>query len=522
MLIYNKVLDFYHNLNGNLYMILFQRSRILIDNIDEYKSEEFIKNNTIFEKNMNFGFNEKWISIAEVEYNKKSYIALPRSYPVKLAKHYALENDCIKDDSYDDYELCDIKLKKDITYKDDLQVELSDFLFGRNNYKSIYDKPRRALFADTGVGKTFLSIDYICKTKLKTIIFCPDDRAIKVWTEELLKFTDIDESEICILQGSINLPRVLKNKDKYKIVLFSTNTASSLFKEDKIDNFINFIKQMKFGLKIFDEMHLRLKTIFFIDMYTNCYKTIYLTATNNMRIYGEQKVMNYMTPSEDCVYIQDPVKKFEFFKIIYHSTPEDFKNVYKRICKPNGFDANEYLKYITSCEKNREFFLNNVILYSYNAALKMLKESGQKIAILTKSKQSGKIIGEFLSKHFPEKSVGYFNSDIRDMKIREKELECEIIISTDKSFSGILNIYNLSVIINTTPITSIAHIKQIMGRLRKEEDKRRIVFQLCDNTFKKAKDMLYRQTIACEPITVYIKEKFINEPTIRRTIEIEE
>jgi hypothetical protein len=503
-------------------MILFQRSRILIDVIDESLQEEFIKKNTIYEKNMSFGYNEKWTSIAEVEYNGNVYIALPRSYPIQFAKKYALDTTCKLDNSFDSYETCDIKLKQGVTYKNDIQKLLSDFLYGRNTYKEILNKPRRALFADTGIGKTFLTINNICETNLKTIIFCPDDRAIKTWKEELLKFTDLHEDEILYLKCVSNIKKAIKNKNKYKIVLFSINTASSMFSNNNIDEFTEFMSEFKFGLKVFDEMHLRLKSIFFIDMYTNTFKTIYLTATNNMRIYGEQKVMEYMTPSEDCVYLQEPVKKFELIKFIYHTTPSNYTEVSKRIQKVNGFDANEYLKYLFRDEPVTEFYLNNVIKPVYNHALKLIKEENQKVAILFKSIESGKIVGNYIQTLYPDLKIGYFNSEIKDMKIREKELDCNLIISTDKSFSGILNIYNLSVIILSTPITSIAHIKQIMGRLREEPNKRRIVMQLCDNTFKKAKDMLYRQTKTCEPVTTSIKEYFINQPTIKTKVEIDD
>ena len=196
---------------------------------------------------------------------------------------------------------------------------------------------------------------------------------------------------------------------------------------------------------------------------------------------------------------------------MYYTEPEN-QAVYKLVNKPNGFDALEYLKYATEDEVASKFFLEDVIEPTYKLSLRMLKnETKYKVAIITKTNSSGRIIGEYLAKKFPNKTIGYFNSSIQDMKVRELELNCEIIISTDKSFSGILNIYNLSVIINCTPITSEAHIKQIMGRLREEGDKRRLVFQLCDSSFKKAANMLYRQIKTCEPVTTSIKLFKIND-----------
>jgi ERCC4-related helicase len=87
-----------------------------------------------------------------------------------------------------------------------------------------------------------------------------------------------------------------------------------------------------------------------------------------------------------------------------------------------------------------------------------------------------------------------------------------VIISTDRSFAGILNIPHLEVIINVTPVTSEAHIKQIAGRLRKEKDKRRIFIQLGDLSFKKARNMMYRERKVMEEVSISMDRITVGKP----------
>jgi hypothetical protein len=491
-------------------MIIFQRNRILVSEIQEDLKSEFIKNNTVFQKAMTFGYEEKWTAIAEVMYKDQPYIALPRNFPLKYLNKYLTDNERLKDDYHIPYKK--VPIKNSFQPRDDVQVELLDFLIGRNQYKEINGKPRRALFADTGIGKTYLTLKFLCGFNYMGCIFCPDERALKTWKEEIAKFTNIEEHEIAIAQGRESLPKILKNKDKYKILLFSNKTASSMYDSNNVDEVISFFEQMEIAVKIFDEMHLHLRTIFFTDMYIVTFRTVYLTATNEMRIFGEQKVLNHMTPMEDCVYKQEDVPKFDFYKVVYYTNPPRMDK--KGIEKIGGFDALQYLKFLL-CErpKRTEFFWNMVLHPTFKKARKMLTDPvNHKIAFIAKTNEAGRWIGNKIEQNYPELSIGYFNSDIKKMELRELELDRQVIITTDKSFAGILNIYNLSVEIIATPITAPAHIKQIMGRLREEGNKRRIVFQLADCSFKSVKGMIYREVKLLEPICLSMNTIKVNEP----------
>jgi hypothetical protein len=496
-------------------MIIVQRNRILLSGLKEETHSSFIKLNTIFNKKFTYGYETLWTALHEIKIDGKFFLCVPRGYTYSELKKYVEDDgEVIKDPSHIEYREASFNLN--IEPRDEIQKDILTFLHGTENYKDIKDKARRAVFADTGIGKTFITLKYISESKLFTCIMCPEDKSIKTWMQELEKFTDVKHDEIGIIKGSDSLNKIIKNKDKYKIVLVSNKTISSLFESKRFDEVYDFFNTMQFGLKVIDEVHLHLKTVFFLEMTVNLYKTFYLTATDNRRIFKENEVLKRMMPEDSCVYRQPTVKKFEFYSVEYYSNPKDRKHV-RGIEKPNGFDGLLYLKYILNESlPYKDFYIEKVLLPSLRIAFKVIKNEPYKVAILFKSIDAGNIIVKYLQDNncFPGKSIGVFNSTISDIHLRMLELDKDIIVSTDKSFSGMINIKGLAVIINCLPITSIAHIKQIMGRLRDEGTKRRVFIQHTDRSFKKAAGMVYREKKIVEDICTSMEVIKVNTADI--------
>lgn len=490
-------------------MIVIQNNRILVNDLIQDSLKDFFIKNTIYDNGNGYSVEEKWTSVLPIVYKGEEYLAVPRLIPRKFITEITNDDTVIHDDYFIPFEKIIINNKN--KPRNEIQETLLDFLIGRNSFNTIQNKPRRGLFANTGIGKTFLTLKYICGYKFLACIFCPDERALKTWIEEILKFTDIKQEEIGIIKGRNTLVSLMKSKVKHKIFLFSNKTASSLVDTDDEKLILEFFEDKKIAIKIFDEFHLYLKTIFHMDMVLNTYRTFYLTATNKMRIYKENIVMNYMSPAEECCYQQEKEPVYDFIAVKYYTNPEEKLHI-KGINKIQGFDGNIYLKYLLNENyPYRDFYLNKVLHPTYKSALKKLKKPNEhKIAILVKSKEACNIVAEYLITKYPDIDLGIFNSDIVNMKDREKELDKRVIISTDKSFAGILNIYNLSVIINTIPIGSPAHIEQIVGRIRDEPNKERILYQLVDFSFQKLKNSLNREISILEPMLKSRKEILVN------------
>lgn len=465
--------------------VILQPKRIIIT---EFKDDDclskFVRYVTVQDFDMFFNLSKEWTAAYETTYNGEPAIAVPRRFSTDFLNRVAVMEPLTKESVFDPIAYREFTNNSDP--RDDEQKEMLDFLLGRNKYKALSAKPRRGLFANTGTGKTFLTLKAAAELGMFVFINCPDEKAIMTWKQEIAKFTDILPEEIGVMKGRESLPKLMKNKERYKVVLGSAKTFSSLIIGNDFDIIQEFFTEMEFGLMVHDEVHLNIIVVFFLEMITSTKRTFYLTATPGRRIYKEGKILQSLLPAEDCVYEQDIKPRFEVYKCVYHSNPQKAEHI-KGLKRPRGFDYLGYGKKYLFNEKLPYMlpYLEKVLLRVVKAARKALTNKEQnKIAILCKTKEENKIVAEFLIREFPELTVGIFNSDIEDMDLRFKETDAQLIVSTDRSFAGIINIPYLEAEIILHPITSDTHLLQIAGRIREAKGKRSLVYLLVDGSFK--------------------------------------
>jgi len=162
----------------------------------------------------------------------------------------------------------------------------------------------------------------------------------------------------------------------------------------------------------------------------------------------------------------------------------------------------------------KDFFLTKVLKPSLSYCFKKMDADNNRLSIVSKTNDSGDVIADYVSSLYPTKTLGRFNSKIKDIELRMEETLRDVVVTTDKSFAGITNIPHLEVIINVTPITSEAHLLQIAGRMRKEDGKMRIFVQLVDMSFKKARSMIQRERAIILPVSID-ETKFVVGKTVR-------
>lgn len=501
--------------------IILQKKRLLITDFeDEDALKTFIKYITVTKQDMYFNETSSWAAGFESTYEGRPVMAVPRRFNTEVLNNIISEDDSetIKDNS-NDIPPRYVEIGNEAEPRNDLQKDILAFLQGTGGYKSLAKKPRKALFADTGVGKTFLTLKYASLNGYFALINCPDEKAILTWQQEIAKFTDIKPEEIGYISGRESLNKLVKNRDKYKIVLGSSKTFSSLFLSKDFTIVEEFFNNMQFSLLVHDEVHLNLLVVFYLEMIASTKRTLYLTATPNRRMFKEQKILESLMPTDNCIYATEKKERFLYIEGRYYTNGE--KAEYKGIVKPNGTDYNTYSKMITFAQtkdrkaKFHDFFMSEVLLKSVKYALKQRSNPDNKVAILCKSKAENEIIFTYLKKELGDKyTIGVFNSDIKDIDIRFKETEANIIISTDKSFAGIINIPKLEVIINLYPYSSIAHVQQIMGRIREEEAKGSIFIQLVDGSVSRIKKAGYRCRTAAKEICAVVEYKEFNKAEI--------
>ena len=475
----------------------------------------FIKLNTIIDLNLFFQISKEWVCLYETFYEGHPVIAIPRNFPLDLLSDFTNIREYTKEKIKLDYDSRTIKI--DTEPRNAEQKKMLNFLLGRGTFSNLARKPRRGMFSDTGTGKTFTSLKAISEENHFAFINCPDDKAIMTWKYEISLFTDILPEEIFVIAGASSLNKFLKSKDKYKIVLASSKTFSSLIAKNQFSEIENFFKEARFSLIIHDESHLNLSVLFYIEMITNSKRTYYLTATPGRRIFKEEKLLNNLLPSEECIYSPEIIPRFDVRICKFWSNPKSSDHL-KGVIKPRGIDYlsygkkylfNENLPYI-------RFFKNSILKKVVKASRKVLSDKNNKTAIICKTKDENYLIASMIQDLFPDLTVGVFNSDIDNMDERFKQTDCQIIITTDKSMAGIVNIKKLESIIFLYPITSETHLVQIVGRERVEENKKNFIYILADYSLgTRIRKSIYSVKQILEPRSLSLLEVELNEkPTL--------
>ena len=429
-------------------MIIEQPKRILVTEFDsDYALSKLLKYCTVIDMNLSFAITKEWIAAFETFYKGKPVLALPKRFPKDFLTTVTNVNDSIKDNKVWKGVTRDIKLET--KPKNDKQQSMLDFLLGANNFANIANKPRRALFSETGSGKTYSTLKAISTESHFAFINCPDDKAILTWKQEIAKFTDIVEHEIGIIKGKESFKKVLKNKDKYKIVLGSTRSISAAIAANEHERLEEFFHDMEFSLLVHDESHLNIVVLFILEMIVNCKRTYYLTATPIRRLYKENKILESLLPFESCIYQPEIKPRFILRACRYYSNSVHPDHV-KGLNKPRGFDFLAHGKYILNEKYPYKKIFLPILLKVYKAAYKQLTDKvNNKVAIVCKTKLENEILYEFLSKEFKDTklNIGLFNSDIENVDERFMQTNANIILTTDKSMAGIINIPNLEAII---------------------------------------------------------------------------
>lgn len=496
---------------------IIQRKRILIkDFYSDDEMKKFFRYMSMDKTNMYGAVEKSWIAGYETEFEGEHYIAVPRRIDTKL-----LEDLIDADAGVDKRLIPPIPVRKNVFScfakpRDITQQVILDFMMGRNSYEGITTKQhRKALFAQTGSGKTYLTIKFCAENNLLPFINCPDKKAILTWQQEFGKFTDIKPEEIFVIMGKDSVVRLIKNfeKKQYKVILCSSKTMTSLILSKDFELIEELFTHLGIGLLVHDESHLNLMVLFYLEMICNTRHTLFLTATPSRRMYKEDRLLKSLMPPEKAIYVEEAEQRFTYVRGCYFSNMD--KKAYAGIALPAGTNLSRYFDQVLNKKENYEFFRDEIFAPVVNYALRKRsrtdKDDFTKLAFLCNSKKENEFFYNMLKDLYKDKySIGIFNSDIENMDERFKETEKEIIISTDKSFAGIINIPGLEIIINLYPYSSDSHIKQVMGRIRKEKGKKSIFIQMVDASLKRFKSVESRERSAVADICAKVFMKELN------------
>lgn len=345
--------------------------------------------------------------------------------------------------------------------RDEIQTTAIRFMCNIDEFQDLYKYSMQSVNLDTGKGKSYCSIASIVIQNMRAIIITSQNGWLEQWRNYLLEYTNIRPKDIKMIKGSDNIDNLFRfNTDSNRVYLVNHSTIHSYAKNNGWRSIGALFEKLKIGIKIFDEAHTNFENMYFIDYYTDVFKTYYVTATPDRSNMRESAIFNLYMKNVPAINLfdqnQDPHSAYMGIKYNSHPTAleaQDCKNAY-------GLNRNKYASYLMN---KKNFYKIAFILIS-----KFMWKPEGKLLIYIGVNKSILIFKEWLENNFPELvgQIGVYTS-ISDAK--SEELNKKVILSTTKSAGAAVDIYGLVQVINLAePFKSKVLAKQTLGRLRRK------------------------------------------------------
>ena len=396
-------------------------------------------------------------------------------------------------------------------FKNSDQSKIYEYLTGTHQFEGIIDGVPRLVVAGTAAGKSYCSIrawvergDVLLGTFAQT-------SHLENFKAELLKFTDLTEDDILVVDdGRQSLRRVMKNPEALaavKVVLTLHRTVWFAM-QDKIEDgrvtgqneFIEFVLAVGVGTHVSDEAHLELQSLVYLGMMLNVEQTYYLTATPKRTDWMEDRVLGAQLPRDSALYIRS-APRLETIQVRYDTRP-DPNDVAKSVNRRGYFDVPRFFDYLMRPEKWEP--VEEMLTYYVGKALDAGADS---VGIVVAGKlEFLDLVVARMKAAFPEKTVGNFSSRVKAGEARMAELNRDIVVTTEKSFSGSVNPEHMTHMMFLAPLSSPVVIEQVSGRLRGIDGRPCVFYDLWDAGFAKLVEQAKRRRTTFKKISVSLTE----------------
>lgn len=354
--------------------------------------------------------------------------------------------------------------------RDDLQKDCINFLTASGKYSGFSVSSQQALILQTGFGKTYCMVNAIISMKARTMIITTQDKIKEQWIKTFYEKTDIDHDRLINIVGSGTMDGIIDGSIEGDIYFVNHQTLQTYARNKGEDALKDFFREVKIGIKVYDEAHLCFRNVIYVDYFSDTVRTYYLTA--NFTRSDDQEAHLY----ERCfasVYRYRSNKALEetstavsrkhilYYPITYRSNPTSY---WKKKCDTyKGFSS--LLFAMWAFDEDPKNSLMKVLLQVFEET----KKHKGKILITVPKIDNINYICEYFKKH-PEildgRSIGTIHSKNKKEENEMAKSSVDVIISTIQSCGTGVDIKDLRSIINTTPFSSKIIANQLSGRLR--------------------------------------------------------
>lgn len=373
--------------------------------------------------------------------------------------------------------------------KDEIQEDCINFLTSNGNFARGARYAQLSLNADTGEGKTFCTIYSICQLGMRALIITHIDKIKHQWITTCQDMFTFKPNSCVDIIGTSQMEEMIESLEIPKGDIFFINhqTINAFVRKNGYEALHKFFIALNVGIKVYDEAHLEFKNIITTDMFSNTYKTIYLTANFDRSDPDESKlfqrafsnVMKFGTNNKEYA---DKRRHIVYVPVLYTSNCPEYRAM---ALKNNyGFDSKRYIDYALKGDERR------TLLNELATVLDKTQHLDGKILIVSPKIESCEIIKDFLETIYPDKTVMTIHSKNTDSHNDFAKMNADIISSTMKSVGTGVDIKGLRILINTEPYASNITANQMSGRLREyAPDKDTYYFDLVDVSIQRCYEM---------------------------------
>lgn len=326
----------------------------------------------------------------------------------------------------------------------------------------------------TGKGKGIVTMFSLSRIGLRPLVVVLP-RYVEKWCDELVEILDIDRSDIMVIRSGKHLQALTvmaaAGELDSKIVVMANTIYRDwikLYKQLGAETLDvgyaclpdEYMATLGAGVRVIDEVHQEFHQCFTLDLYTNCMYSWAMSATLETKDPFLMRMYDLAYP------VQDRFKGPAYDKYVnYTAWTYRFHNPDKIRYTERGSTSYSHNVFEDSVIKQPKVLANYLGMLDLNIQSKFLRnyEAGEKLIIFAASIEMCTIMTEYLKQRYPQFDVRrYVGEDPR-----ENLFVPDIRVSTIGSAGTAHDIPNLTTVILTTAINSIAGNLQAFGRLRK-------------------------------------------------------
>ena len=440
-----------------------------------------------------------------MDYNKETkQLRVPRGIDTFFVENLTQTRGVDRSDVFDDFgTFKPLGLK--YMPRDDKQVETLQFMCGEGKYHRNKYLPQLSVNLATGKGKTYCSVATASYFGIRTIIITYSTKWLTQWKDCIIEYTNISKDRICMINGSSKIKRLMNNGCDYDFLLVTHSTLTSYAKNNGgYESIGQLFKELKIGIKMYDEAHLCTESMYMIDFYTYTFKTYYITATPMRSNENENMIYQYYMKNVPKIDLFDENEDphTHYIAIKYNSKPPievigNCRNKY-------GLDRNKYTNYIVT---NPNFYKILTIIMDH------IMKHGGKTLMYIGTIEAMEIVYNWIITNYPQfaYNICMLNGYTEDKNIVNSNM---IILSTTKSAGAAVDIKHLKrTVVLAEVFKSEVIARQSLGRTRDNNTEYIEVvdkgFKMIVNWFNYKKPVFSKYALSCKVIN--LTDRQLNE-----------